>query len=202
MAVDSARGNAGQPRDAGNACAAEAAFASYGQTSREQRAAFLEAIAEADEAALQQVQDVGPIVAGHIRSFFEQAHNQETIAALRNAGVQWQEEEITAQPKPLQGETWVLTGALSGLTRDKAKERLEGLGAKVAGSVSKKTAGVVAGEAAGSKLEKAQNLGVEVIDELARPLPMMVVGGMIGCASRRATSPTPPPLSPHKSASV
>lgn len=127
----------------------------------------LEAIAEADEAALQQVQDVGPIVAGHIRSFFEQAHNQETIAALRNAGVQWQEEEITAQPKPLQGETWVLTGALSGLTRDKAKERLEGLGAKVAGSVSKKTSCVVAGEAAGSKLTKAESLGIKVLDEAA-----------------------------------
>lgn len=127
----------------------------------------LEAIAEADEAALQQVQDVGPIVAGHIRSFFEQAHNQETIAALRNAGVQWQEEEITAQPKPLQGETWVLTGALSGLTRDEAKERLEGLGAKVAGSVSKKTSCVVAGEAAGSKLTKAESLGIKVLDEAA-----------------------------------
>jgi len=127
----------------------------------------LEAMAEADEAALQQVQDVGPIVAGHIRSFFEQAHNQETIAALRNAGVQWQEEEITAQPKPLQGETWVLTGALSGLTRDEAKERLEGLGAKVAGSVSKKTSCVVAGEAAGSKLTKAESLGIKVLDEAA-----------------------------------
>lgn len=127
----------------------------------------LEAIAEADEAALQQVQDVGPIVAGHIRSFFEQAHNQETIAALRNAGVQWQEEEITAQPKPLQGETWVLTGALSGLTRDEAKARLEGLGAKVAGSVSKKTSCVVAGEAAGSKLTKAESLGIKVLDEAA-----------------------------------
>lgn len=127
----------------------------------------LEAMAEADEAALQQVQDVGPIVAGHIRSFFEQAHNQETIAALRNAGVQWQEEEITAQPKPLQGETWVLTGALSGLTRDEAKARLEGLGAKVAGSVSKKTSCVVAGEAAGSKLTKAESLGIKVLDEAA-----------------------------------
>lgn len=127
----------------------------------------LEAIAEADEEALQQVPDVGPIVAGHIRSFFDQSHNQETIDALRTAGVQWQTETITAEPKPLLGETWVLTGALSGMTRDEAKERLEQLGAKVAGSVSKKTACVVAGEAAGSKLTKAESLGVKVLTEEA-----------------------------------
>ncbi|MBS8239254.1 NAD-dependent DNA ligase LigA [Marinobacter lipolyticus] len=127
----------------------------------------LEAIAEADEEALQQVPDVGPIVAGHICSFFDQPHNQETIDALRTAGVQWQTETITAEPKPLLGETWVLTGALSGMTRDEAKERLEQLGAKVAGSVSKKTACVVAGEAAGSKLTKAESLGVKVLTEEA-----------------------------------
>lgn len=127
----------------------------------------LEAIAEADEEALQQVPDVGPIVAGHICSFFDQSHNQETIDALRAAGVQWQTETITAEPKPLLGETWVLTGALSGMTRDEAKERLEQLGAKVAGSVSKKTSCVVAGEAAGSKLTKAESLGVKVLTEEA-----------------------------------
>ncbi|EON92403.1 NAD-dependent DNA ligase [Marinobacter lipolyticus SM19] len=125
----------------------------------------LEAIAEADEEALQQVPDVGPIVAGHIRSFFDQPHNQETIASLKSAGVQWQTEEITAEPKPLLGETWVLTGTLTEMTRDEAKERLEKLGAKVAGSVSKKTSCVVAGEAAGSKLTKAESLGVKVLDE-------------------------------------
>jgi len=125
----------------------------------------LEAIGEADEEALQQVPDVGPIVAGHIRSFFDQPHNQETIASLKSAGVQWQTEEITAEPKPLLGETWVLTGTLTEMTRDEAKERLEKLGAKVAGSVSKKTSCVVAGEAAGSKLTKAESLGVKVLDE-------------------------------------
>lgn len=125
----------------------------------------LEAISEADEDALQQVPDVGPIVAGHIRSFFDQPHNQETIASLKDAGVQWQTEEITAEERPLQGETWVLTGTLTEMTRDEAKERLEKLGAKVAGSVSKKTACVVAGEAAGSKLTKAESLGVRVLDE-------------------------------------
>jgi len=127
----------------------------------------LEAISEADEEALQSVPDVGPIVAGHIRSFFDQPHNQETIQALRDAGVEWQSEEITAEEKPLKGETWVLTGSLSGMTRDEAKARLESLGAKVAGSVSRKTACVVAGEAAGSKLTKAENLEVPVMDEQA-----------------------------------
>lgn len=127
----------------------------------------LEAIGEADEDALQSVSDVGPIVAGHIRSFFDQTHNQETIQALKDAGVQWQTEEITASEKPLKGETWVLTGSLSDMTRDDAKAKLESLGAKVAGSVSGKTSCVVAGEAAGSKLTKAENLGVPVMDESA-----------------------------------
>ena len=127
----------------------------------------LEAIGEADEDALQSVPDVGPIVAGHIRSFFDQTHNQETIQALKDAGVQWQSEAITAIEKPLKGETWVLTGSLSDMTRDDAKAKLESLGAKVAGSVSGKTSCVVAGEAAGSKLTKAENLGVPVMDESA-----------------------------------
>lgn len=126
----------------------------------------LEAIADADEEALQEVPDVGPIVAGHIRSFFDQPHNQETLQALKDAGVRWQEEVVEQQDKkPLQGETWVLTGTLSGMTRDEAREKLETLGAKVAGSVSKKTACVVAGEAAGSKLARAEQLGVPVLDE-------------------------------------
>lgn len=125
----------------------------------------LEAIAEADEETLKTVPDVGPIVAGHIRSFFEQAHNQETLDALRQAGVEWQKETIVEGEKPLQGQTWVLTGALSAMTREEAREKLEQLGAKVAGSVSKKTACVVAGEAAGSKLAKAEQLEVAVLDE-------------------------------------
>jgi DNA ligase (NAD+) len=126
----------------------------------------LEAISEADEETLQTVPDVGPIVAGHIRSFFDQPQNQETLAALKEAGVTWQEEQVlSADEQPLNGQTWVLTGTLSGMTRDQAKEKLEQLGAKVAGSVSKKTACVVAGEAAGSKLAKAKQLGVPVLDE-------------------------------------
>ena len=125
----------------------------------------LEAIAEADENALQAVSDVGPIVAGHLRSFFEQPHNQEILQNLKQAGVIWQTQEITAASMPLHGQTWVLTGTMEQMTRDQAKQKLEGLGAKVAGSVSKKTACVVAGEAAGSKLTKAQQLGVEVLSE-------------------------------------
>ncbi|KEF32534.1 DNA ligase [Marinobacter nitratireducens] len=127
----------------------------------------LEAIAAADEETLQTVNDVGPIVAGHIRSFFDQSHNRETLDALKAAGVEWQEEAINEGERPLEGETWVLTGTLSTMTRDEAKAKLEQLGAKVAGSVSKKTACVVAGEAAGSKLAKAEQLGVEVRDEAA-----------------------------------
>ncbi|TGN41755.1 NAD-dependent DNA ligase LigA [Marinobacter confluentis] len=127
----------------------------------------LEAISQADEESLQAVPDVGPIVAGHIRSFFDQTHNNETLQALKEAGVQWQEEEITAAEKPLKGETWVLTGTLSTMTRDEAKAHLESLGAKVAGSVSAKTACVVAGEAAGSKLAKAEQLGVKVLGDEA-----------------------------------
>lgn len=125
----------------------------------------LEAIADADEVALQEVPDVGPIVAGHVRSFFDQSHNQETLQSLKDAGVRWQEEVIEQGERPFQGETWVLTGTLSAMTRDEAREKLETLGAKVAGSVSKKTACVVAGEAAGSKLAKAEQLGVPVLDE-------------------------------------
>lgn len=125
----------------------------------------LEAITEADEETLQTVPDVGPIVAGHIRSFFDQPHNRETLEALRKAGVRWQEEQVTREEKPLTGQTWVLTGTLSAMTRDEAREKLETLGARVSGSVSKKTACVVAGEAAGSKLTKAEQLGVPVLDE-------------------------------------
>ncbi|WP_309044392.1 NAD-dependent DNA ligase LigA [Marinobacter sediminicola] len=127
----------------------------------------LEAVAEADMDALIAVPDVGPIVAGHIGSFFEQTHNRETLEALRAAGVKWQEEEVTGGEKPLHSQTWVLTGTLSEMTRDEAREKLEALGAKVAGSVSKKTSCVVAGEAAGSKLTKAEQLGVKVMDEVA-----------------------------------
>ncbi|MGQ7260850.1 NAD-dependent DNA ligase LigA [Vreelandella sp. V005] len=125
----------------------------------------LEAVQAAELAALEAVNDVGPIVAAHVHTFFRQPHNQETIAALIDAGVTWQEAAVTQGPTPLEGQTWVLTGSLESMTRDEGKARLQALGAKVAGSVSKKTTCLVAGEAAGSKLTKAEQMGVEVVDE-------------------------------------
>ncbi len=126
----------------------------------------LDAIMVATEDALLQVADIGPVVAHSLHTFFAQPHNREVVQALRSAGVQWAEGEALAPiDMPLAGLTVVLTGTLSGLGRDEAKDRLEALGAKVAGSVSKKTSCVVAGAEAGSKLEKAQSLGVPVLDE-------------------------------------
>ncbi|MCW9051730.1 MAG: NAD-dependent DNA ligase LigA [Motiliproteus sp.] len=126
----------------------------------------LEAVREADEELLQQVPDVGPIVARHISVFFQQPHNLESVDALIAAGVRWPEEQPKeAAAQPLLGKTYVLTGTLESLGRSEAKERLEALGAKVSGSVSKKTDCVVAGPGAGSKLAKAQTLEIPVIDE-------------------------------------
>lgn len=125
----------------------------------------LQALQDADQERLEAVNDVGPVVAAHLYTFFRQPHNLETLQALIEAGVTWQETEITQGPTPLDGQTWVLTGTLESMTRDEGKTRLQALGAKVAGSVSKKTACLVAGEAAGSKLTKAEQMGVDVIDE-------------------------------------
>jgi DNA ligase (NAD+) len=126
----------------------------------------LAAIMEASEDALLQVPDVGPIVAHSIHTFFAQAHNREVVQALRDAGVAWAEGDALAPTAmPLAGLTVVLTGTLQSMGRDEAKNKLEALGAKVAGSVSKKTSYVVAGAEAGSKLDKAQALGVPVLDD-------------------------------------
>jgi len=127
----------------------------------------LEALMAADIEALEAVEDVGPVVAAHVHTFFRQPHNRETIDDLLACGLRWEEEAVAERPQPLAGQTWVLTGTLESMTRDQGKARLQALGAKVAGSVSKKTAGLVAGEAAGSKLEKAMQLGVPVLDEAA-----------------------------------
>ncbi|RLT96365.1 MAG: NAD-dependent DNA ligase LigA [Ketobacter sp.] len=128
----------------------------------------LESIKQADAEALQQVPDVGPIVADHIATFFQQPHNLEIIDALIEAGVHWQEQEaIDRDSLPLAGKTYVLTGTLNDMTRDDAKQYLQNLGAKVSGSVSKKSDAVIAGEKAGSKLTKAESLGVPVLDEAA-----------------------------------
>ena len=126
----------------------------------------LDAIGAAEEDALQQTPDVGPVVAHHVHTFFRQPHNLAVIHKLRKAGVDWPEGPPApmAEDLPLAGLTFVLTGALSE-PRDRIKERLSALGAKVAGSVSKKTDYVVAGEDAGSKLDKARALGIGVLDE-------------------------------------
>ncbi len=116
--------------------------------------------------ALQQVPDVGPEVAERITRFFTEPHNLRVIERLRAAGVGWQDVKVVpAAVLPLVGKTFVLTGSLDGMTRDEAKARLQALGAKVSGSVSKKTDYVVAGADPGSKLAKAQELGVTVLDE-------------------------------------
>lgn len=128
----------------------------------------LDKIMSADEESLQQVPDVGPIVAAHIVHFFAQPHNREVIDKLIAAGIQWPDVEVVeAAEQPLAGQTWVLTGTFSSLSRTDAKAKLQALGAKVAGSVSKKTTVVVAGEAAGSKLTKAEELGLDIRDEKA-----------------------------------
>ena len=124
----------------------------------------IQALQEASEEILTEVSDVGPIVAGHVAAFFQQEKNLKVIQALSDAGVDWQPLEEKGGEQPLAGETWVLTGALS-MPRIQAKNLLEALGAKVTGSVSAKTSILLAGEAAGSKLTKAQKLGVKVISE-------------------------------------
>ena len=128
----------------------------------------LEPVMAAAVDQLQQVPDVGPIVAAHVADFFATERNRDVIRQLRELGVHWPTIEIKARASlPLQGQTWVLTGNLESMTRDDAKQKLIDLGAKVAGSVSAKTDCVVAGPGAGSKLAKAEQLGIRVIDEAA-----------------------------------
>ncbi|QQD16781.1 NAD-dependent DNA ligase LigA [Spongiibacter nanhainus] len=126
----------------------------------------LEALMAAEREALEEVEDVGPIVASHVHAFFGSDHNREVIEQLQSVGVNWpQVKAEQGGEQPLAGQTWVLTGNLDAMTRSEAKERLEALGAKVTGSVSAKTDCVAAGSNAGSKLTKAQSLGVKVVDE-------------------------------------
>ncbi len=126
----------------------------------------LEALRVASIEQLVEVEDIGEVVAQHVAHFFAQPHNLEVIDALLAAGVNWPAIETPNEDaQPLKGQTWVLTGTLNQLNRNDAKAQLQALGAKVAGSVSKNTDCVVAGEAAGSKLAKAQELGVKVMGE-------------------------------------
>ena len=126
----------------------------------------LDAIMAASIEQLQSVADVGPVVAQSLLAFFAQSANRETVEQLRQCGVRWEEgEPAVAALLPLSGQTAVITGTLPTLSRDEAKDMLEAAGAKVAGSVSKKTTFLLAGTEAGSKLEKALSLGVPVLDE-------------------------------------
>ena len=119
----------------------------------------------ATEEMLIEVEDVGPIVASHIHAFFATEFNRDVVQQLCDRGVNWPAAQKQGGEQPLAGQTWVLTGNLEAMTRSEAKEKLQALGAKVAGSVSAKTDCVAAGASAGSKLAKAEALGVKVIDE-------------------------------------
>ena len=147
-------------REVGEATAANLA-AHYGS---------VEALRAADIESLKTVQDVGEVVAKHVVNFLSEEHNQQVIDELLSPeiNIHWPEVQVIVPEEidsPFAGKTVVLTGSLSILSRDEAKDRLTALGAKVSGSVSKKTDLVIAGEAAGSKLAKAQELGIDVIDE-------------------------------------
>ncbi|MBE0362449.1 hypothetical protein PULV_a3085 [Pseudoalteromonas ulvae UL12] len=126
----------------------------------------LEKVMAASVESLQDVSDVGEIVAKHVNFFFKEAHNREVVDALLAAGVSWPDIVVKTQDEqPLAGKTYVLTGTLSQMGRSDAKNRLQALGAKVSGSISAKTDALVAGDKAGSKLTKAQDLGVPVLLE-------------------------------------
>jgi DNA ligase (NAD+) len=125
----------------------------------------LESLMAADQDSLQAVPDVGPVVAERVCQFFAEPHNQQTIQNLRELGVSWAAyEAVEGADLPLQGKTYVITGSFA-QTRDEIKAQLEALGAKVTGSVSKKTTALIAGEKAGSKLDKAEKLGLTIIAE-------------------------------------
>jgi DNA ligase (NAD+) len=131
----------------------------------------MDALAGASVEALQQTPEIGPVLAASLREWFDEPRNRELLARLKNAGVRMEvppeERALVATPGPLAGKTYVLTGTLASMTRDEAAAALERLGAKVAGSVSKKTAGVIVGAEPGSKADKAAALGVPTLDEAA-----------------------------------
>ena len=128
--------------------------------------ATLERLMEADEAAIQQVPDVGPVVAAHVAAFFASEDHRRVIKALRAQGVTWPEMPAPSRTElPLAGRTFVITGTLEAMTREQAEEALAALGAKLLGSVSRKTSFLVAGSDAGSKLTRARELNVAVLDE-------------------------------------
>jgi DNA ligase (NAD+) len=158
-----------------------------GETTAKDLAKHFGAIDRVMDASIEQlltVKDVGPIVAQSIHTFFAQPHNREVVEQLRAAGVRWDEHDgvlANAAPQPLAGRTLVLTGTLPTLSRDQAKDMIEAAGGKVSGSVSKKTHFVVAGAEAGSKLDKARELGLTILDE----------AGLLDLLALPATPPPP-----------
>lgn len=127
----------------------------------------LDPILDSSLETLQQVEDVGPIVASHIATFFQQSHNREVVQQLQDEGVRWDPVEQTSTQQPLLGHNYVITGTLSKMKRAEVKEQLQAMGAKVTGSVSGKTTALICGEDPGSKRTKAESLGVPVVDEEA-----------------------------------
>jgi DNA ligase (NAD+) len=126
----------------------------------------LEPLLAADQTTLQAIPDIGPVVAAHIDAFFQEPHNRDVIEQLRELGVNWPDQQaLAASEKTLEQQSFVLTGTLDAMSRDEAKARIQALGGKVSGSVSKKTSYVVAGANPGSKLEKARELGVTILSE-------------------------------------
>jgi DNA ligase (NAD+) len=126
----------------------------------------LESLMEASVEQVQEVPDVGPVIAEHVVNFFREKHNRDVIHALRRSGVTWPDiETVPVAALPLAGKTIVLTGTLESMDRHAAQERIRALGGNASGSVSAKTDYVVAGANAGSKLQKAEKLGVAVLDE-------------------------------------
>ena len=126
----------------------------------------LAALLHADQEALQTVPDVGPVVASHVYAFFQQKHNRDVVDRLLHVGIRWPESKtVTVSEKPLRGNRYVLTGTLHAMSRDDAKQRLQALGAKVSSSVSGKTTAVIAGESPGSKLTKAESMGIKILGE-------------------------------------
>jgi DNA ligase (NAD+) len=137
----------------------------------------LDALMRADEHAIQQVVDIGPVVAAHVAAFFSSDEHRNVISALQDKGVKWPDvERPRAEARDLAGRTFVVTGTLASMSREEAQEALVARGAKVAGSVSRKTSFVVAGSEAGSKLAKAVELGVPVLDE-QQFLKLLEAGG-------------------------
>jgi DNA ligase (NAD+) len=139
----------------------------------------LDAVAAASPESLQEANEIGPKVAQAIRQFFDESRNRELVERLRDAGLHFTQVREAPKTGTLTGKTFVLTGTLPTLTREEAKEQIEAAGGKVAGSVSSKTSYVVAGEDAGSKLDKARQLGVPVLDE----------EGLLAMLGSRGTSP-------------